>query len=167
MARPRISANAGILLGLGAGLALGIVAAATRSAFLAGLISIVEPFGTLWLNALRMTIVPLVVSLVVTGIAAASDAAGAGRAGGRTLLVIILFLVATGIFGAIAAPLLLAWFPIDPETSAAFTATLRGVDPVQAEVPPFSEWITGLIPSNVFAAAAEGAMLPLLVFSIL
>jgi Na+/H+-dicarboxylate symporter len=167
MARPRISANAGILIGLGAGLALGIVAAATRSPVLAQSISIVEPLGTLWLNALRMTIVPLVVSLVVTGIAAASDAAGAGRAGGRTLLVIVLFLAGAGLFGAIAAPLLLELLPIDPQTAAAFTATLRGAEPVRPEVPAFGDWITGLIPPNAIAAAAEGAMLPLLVFSIL
>ncbi len=42
-------------------------------------IVIAEPIGTAWLNALQMTIVPLVVSLLVTGVAATAEAACAGR----------------------------------------------------------------------------------------
>ena len=40
---------------------------------------VVQPIGRLWLNALQMTVVPLVVALVVVGVNAASDAAASGR----------------------------------------------------------------------------------------
>jgi len=163
----RTSPSVRILVGLAAGLTLGILAAATGAPALASLADVAEPVGTLWLNALRMTIVPLVVSLLVTGVAAARDAATTGRIGGRTMLVIVLFLAGSGLFGALAVPLALDVIPVDPRTVDAFRGALgRGGAPA-GEVPGFAEWITGIVPSNVFDAAAEGAMLPLIVFAIL
>jgi Na+/H+-dicarboxylate symporter len=114
-----------------------------------------------------MTIVPLVVSLLVTGVAAAHVAATTGRLGGRTLVTIVAMLVASGAFGAIAIPAALAWIPIDAEATAALAGALRGGEAPAGHVPAFGEWITGLVPPNALAAAVDGAMLPLVVFSIL
>ncbi|CAN5560472.1 dicarboxylate/amino acid:cation symporter [soil metagenome] len=156
-----------VLLGLALGLAAGAAVAATQRPTLLALVLVVEPIGTLWLNALRMTVVPLVVSLLVTGIAAASAAAAAGRVGGRTLLVIATFLAGAGIFSAIVTPLTLASLPIAPGTAAALRASIGSVPETPAGVPGFGEWITGIVPANPIQAAAEGAMLPLVVFSLL
>ena len=76
-----------ILIGLAAGTGLGAAAAAAGaplepSLVVAGLV------GGLWLDALRMTVVPLVFALIVTGIAAA---AAHSRAGGLTRHAILLF----------------------------------------------------------------------------
>ena len=72
-----------ILLALGAGLALGITAFAWVPGFAAGAANVADPIGTLWLNGLRMTIVPLLVALLVTGIAQTAAAAKAGAVAGR------------------------------------------------------------------------------------
>ena len=69
----------GILLALLAGLLLGIGSAAVGGAWVDRAIAVAEPIGAMWLNALRMTIIPLVVSLLITGIAASAEAARAGR----------------------------------------------------------------------------------------
>ena len=156
-----------VLLGLVLGLAAGIVVAATQHPALLSLVPVVEPVGTLWLNALRMTVIPLVMSLLVTGIASASAAAAAGRVAGRTLLVIAALLAGAGIFSALATPLLLAWFPISPATAAALRSSIGSVAEAPPVVPGFAEWITGLVPANPIKAAADGAMLPLVVFSLL
>ena len=153
----------GLVLGLGAGMA---IAAAQHPALL-NVVSVVEPVGTLWLNALSMTVIPLVVSLLVTGIASASAAAAAGRVGGRTLLVIAALLAGAGIFSALATPLLLAWVPISPGTTAALRSSIGSVAHTPPVVPGFAAWITSLIPANPIKAAADGAMLPLVVFSLL
>lgn len=156
-----------VLVGLVLGLAAGALVGAVDHPALLALVPVVEPLGALWLNALRMTVVPLVVSLLVTGVAEASAAARAGRVGGRTLLVIASLLTAAGLFSAIATPLLLAWFPIAAGTEAALQATLgRGVERAPT-VPGFAEWITDLVPANPIEAAAAGAILPLVVFSLL
>ena len=42
--------------------------------------------GGLWLNALKMTVIPLVVALLVTGVAKGAEAARAGRIAGRSVL---------------------------------------------------------------------------------
>ena len=156
-----------VLLGLVLGLAAGMAVAATESPTLLALVPVVEPVGTLWLNALRMTVIPLVVSLLVTGIASASAAAAAGRVGGRTLLVIAGLLVGAGIFSALATPLALTWIPISPATTAALRSSIGSVAHTPPVVPGFAEWITSLIPANPIKAAADGAMLPLVVFSLL
>src|SRR5215813_5495056 len=78
-----------VLLGLIVGLAAGIAIAASHNPALLSAADAVAPVGTLWVNAIRMTVIPLVVSLVITGVASASDVKSVGRLGGRTLAVFI------------------------------------------------------------------------------
>jgi proton glutamate symport protein len=161
-----MSMTARVLLGLALGLAGGIIGAATGHPALLALVPVVEPVGTLWLNGLRMTIVPLVFSLLVIGVGAMSDAAAAGRVGGRTLALIAGFLAAGALLGALATPTLLAWRPIAPETAAALRAGAGGAAEQTLSAPALGRWITGLVPVNPVQAAAEGAMLPLVVFAL-
>lgn len=161
-----MSLTSRVLAGVVLGLAAGALTAVTQHPALLPVGPIVEPVGTLWLNALRMTIIPLVVSLLVVGIATASAAAAGGRVGTRTLLVVACMLAAAALLTGIVAPPLLAWMPVGEATAAALRSTLRSVGDAPA-VPGFAEWITGLVPANPIQAAAEGAMLPLVVFSIL
>ena len=72
-----------VLLALAAGLAAGAAAQTWGIPGGTGTIALVEGLGQLWLNALRMTIIPLVFALLVTGIASIADAAATGRLGMR------------------------------------------------------------------------------------
>lgn len=156
-----------ILIGLGAGLLLGIIGATTRHPALLALQPIVEPIGSLWLNALRMTIIPLVVSLLVTSVASASEAADAGRVSARAIAVIAAMLCGAALFSALATPALLAVFPVDAETAAALTASVAGDATTTTAPPPMGQWIIDIIPANPIKAAAEGAMLPVVAFALL
>ena len=55
---------------------------------------IVQPVGRLWLNALQMTVVPLVLALVIVGVTTASDAATSGRTARRAIVVFLVLLSA-------------------------------------------------------------------------
>src|SRR5205809_1658925 len=99
-----MSSTARVLLGLDAGLAAGLALRAIEHPVAISIVTSVEPIGALWLNALRMSVVPLVVSLVITGVAAASDAAATGRAALRALLIIVLLLSAGAAASAIISP---------------------------------------------------------------
>ena len=77
---PRISQPTRILLALVLGLGAGIASVAAGGAWIEGAIATAEPIGGIWLNALQMTIVPLVVSLLITGIAASAEAREASSA---------------------------------------------------------------------------------------
>jgi proton glutamate symport protein len=119
--------------------------------------------GRLWLSALQMTVVPLVLSLVVLGVANAADAAASGRIARRALLVFVAILSLGAAFAATVAPLLLAQVPVDPQLAA----TLSSATPLEAGAAPgLAQWISGVIPSNAIMAAAQGAMLPLVVFAL-
>lgn len=151
-----------ILLGLAAGLGLGALAA--RAGFATGpVLEAAGIVGGLWLDALRMTIIPLVFSLVVTGIAAAAAQAGAGSVTRRSLMLFALILLASALVAALVGPLLLdAW---SPPALEALRAALPG-DKVPP-VPAAAEWLRGLVPTNPAAAAAEGAIVPLTIFALI
>ncbi len=123
-----------------------------------------QAIGTLWLNALRMTIVPLIVALLVTGIASAAKVAATGRlAGGSVALMIALLWCSAGL-AAIVTPLLLGWFPIPAASGEALRAALAGSAAV-GEVPGFAEFLLSLVPTNPVAAAANDQILPLILFT--
>lgn len=158
------SQAARILLGLAVGLALGIFAANQNASLAEGAATWLQPVGTAWLNALRMTIIPLIVALLVTGIAASAEAARASRITARAVALIAAMLVLSAIFAAIATPLLLDLFPMPREAANALAGALSSAEKVTAP-PPFTEFIASIIPTNPVAAAANDAILPLIVFT--
>ena len=81
-----------ILVALLAGLFAGIALAALAPAVVPGATAFAEPIGTAWLHALQMTIVPLVVALLVTGVAATAEAARAGRLAARAIALYVTLL---------------------------------------------------------------------------
>jgi proton glutamate symport protein len=113
-----------ILVALIVGLSAGILAIASGGAWVEESIAIVEPIGTLWLNALRMTIVPLVVALLITGIATSAEAARANRLAGRALLFFVLLLWLSALAAAILTPLFLDLFPLPAEAAQSLREAL-------------------------------------------
>src|SRR5512135_2810211 len=96
-----------VLLGLVAGLLLGILISATHIDWLAPLPALVEPLGLLFVNGIRMTVIPLVVASLMVGVASAGDAATIGRLGGRSLMLFFVAVLLACVFAAaIAFPLL-------------------------------------------------------------
>jgi len=153
-----------------AALVLGIVAGSliqrSGDPNLAEAASVVEAFGSLWLNTLRMTVVPLVVSLVITGIASVADTARTGGLVARAVTLFTLLLFAAATYSVAATNGLLSLWPLDPAAAQAFVAGV-GDDAVTISQPPtFVSWLAGLAPYNPVRAAAEDAMLPLVVFAI-
>jgi proton glutamate symport protein len=159
-----------VLIALAAAVAAGIAIAATRNAFLLHVADLLAPIGTLWVNAIRMTVIPLVVSLLITGVASASDVSAVSRVGGRTILVFVLLLTGTAI---VVMPLCLGVFGMLPQHGPATPAVPAGAAEATrqiltgGEAQTFSAWLTSLLPPNPVAAAATGAMMPLVLFTLL
>ena len=124
------------------------------------LVQSVALVGSLWLRALQMTIIPLIAALLVLGIAQMAEAARAGAAARKFLMLVFGVLIAGGLFASFAMPALLALFPI-PDSASAF---LADVPEDAGEVPDIFAFLASLIAPNVIAAAAETAMLPLTIF---
>jgi proton glutamate symport protein len=157
-----------LVVGLLAGAALASSVAPGTADRVVGLL---EPIGTLWVNAVRMTIVPLVVSMLIVAVASSESLRSMGRLGGTALAFFLTTLTVIGVFTALLAPPLLAGLTIDPQAAAALratatsssqqvVATVRGMGGI-------AQRITELVPANPIKAAADGAMLPLIVFSVI
>ncbi len=124
------------------------------------ILAIAGPVGTIWLRALQMTIVPLVAALLVTGTARMVETARAGPMARRTLIAFYSILAAGTLLAAFGMPAMLEAFPIPGAASAALAAEAGAPQ----AVPGMAQFFESLIAPNIVAAAAETAMLPLVVF---
>ena len=159
-----------VLLALLAGLAVGIIVGVT-GALGAEAAHAIAPLGTLWINAIRMTVVPLVVALLFTSVVGTDRTSEIGR---ETVVAFATFVGILFLAAGIAwllAPGLIDDMRVTPETSAAMRATVSttaGATRTQLDhLPGFRDWLAGLVPSNAIRAAVDGAMLPLIVFTAL
>jgi proton glutamate symport protein len=156
-----------VLVALVAGLGLGVGISVSESAALNTLARGIEPVGTLFINAIRMTIIPLVVSSLIVGVASAPDSRTIGRLGGRALLFMLVSLAIACTLGVLAAGPAFSLLSIDPAASAALraSAAANAADSTRT-MPTFAQWLVDLVPANPIKAAADGAMLPLIIFSL-
>lgn len=164
--RRRLGAPVKVLLALVVAALAGLSLSAHDPAQALAVAELFRPVGRLWLNALQMTVVPLVTALVIIGVNNASTAAASGRAARNSLLVFAVLLVASASFAAAVTPALLALLPTgDGAIVQGFRAAM-GSSQADAVAPTATQFLGSLIPSNALAAAASSAMLPLVIFAL-
>jgi Na+/H+-dicarboxylate symporter len=154
---------------LGAGIAAGIALSLVDAGVSRAIVAVVEPFGTLFVNAIRMTVVPLVVSSLIVGVASTEDRAMLARVGGRGILVFVLLLTLSGGLAALVTPPLMSNLQLDPAAVAQVRAASPSASSIAAGAASIqgpAAWLVSLVPSNAVAAAADGAMLPLIIFAL-
>jgi Na+/H+-dicarboxylate symporter len=159
-----------VLAALVAGFVFGSIAAATGSPATLRIVGFIEPLGTLWVNAIRMTVVPLVVSVLITGVVTGIGSRSLGRVGVRALVTFAILLIVAGLMALAIAPPLLARIPLTADVAerlraSATSASASTVNAVQ-QLPSLAQRIIETIPANPIRAAADGAMLPLVVFTL-
>ena len=140
----------GLVLGIIAGLGLGPSGLPFAQTWIA-------PLGDIFLNLIKMIIVPLVLSSLVVGAASVGDIKKVGRIGGKTLA---LYLGTTAI--AIALGLIIAII-LQPGSGLALTS--KAVAKTVSS-PPISAVIVGLIPANPMDAILKGNMLQIIIFAL-
>jgi len=151
--------HAAIAAGLVLGLLVGLGAAATGNVWLLTIAQASAPFGDVFMNALRMVVLPLIVSIIFASIARLGDPRKLGRIGGLTIAYYWLTLLPAIAIGMATMTFGLR-FASDiqmPEFEAATVPALQGI----------VDFLVNLVPANPFAAASNGAILPLIVFTAL
>lgn len=127
--------------------------------------------GTIFLNALKMLIVPLIVSAIICGLAGVGDGRTLGRLGLRTLL----FYIGTGLLAILVGLAMITWLEpgiIDGESAGKRLGLSADTGQVLASVQGKGSGdlvavLQRLIPANPVGAAAEGDMLGLVTFALL
>jgi Na+/H+-dicarboxylate symporter len=171
MAYLRLKLHWQILIALVLAVVVGLLTGTEAGLFGVTLYSVFDFVGKLFLNALKMLIVPLIVSSIIVGIAGIGGSQSLGKLGGKTLLYymttsLLAILVGLMVVNAIAPGI------VDGQPA-------KDLIGFTADVSSFEDKVAGkgtgdvvevflrLIPANVVAAAASGQMLGLIFFSLL
>src|SRR5665811_1059955 len=143
-----IAIAAGLILGL----IVGLGAAATGNDWLLTIAKGSAPFGAIFLNAIKMVVIPLIVTVIFTSIARLGDPRKLGRIGGLTLAYYWLTLIPAIAIGMATMKMGLQFVgDINmPQTGNTEVPALQGI----------VDFIVSLVPANPFAAASEGTILP-------
>ncbi len=163
MSNKKMGLTTKIFIGLIVGLIVGLILnkmgpSDFRDTFLVnGIFTLV---GTVFLNAIKMMVVPLVFVSLVNGAASMSDIKKLGRVGTKTLA---FYLITTAI--AITIAIVLATI-VNPGVGLDMSSLVKS-EPTIAEAKPLVKVITDMVPGNPIAAMASGEMLQIIVFALL
>jgi proton glutamate symport protein len=152
------------------GLATGALIAALGQTQAAFLTALVEPLGLLFINAIRMTVIPLVVAKLVVAVASTADDRALGRVGAGAVVLVVGTACMAAAFAALASRLALPF--LDPGGAAASLGAIAdqgqagAAERAAKAAPDLGQFLVSLVPANPFGAAAEGQLLPLVVFAL-
>ncbi len=121
-------------------------------------ILVIKPLGTVFVNLLKMCMVPIVFISITLSVAQVEDFKEFGRIGGRMFVQFMITTVAAAILGGFFVSVI--------KPGVGFSAEVTG-EVVAREAPTVSEVLLGIIPTNPVAALASGDLLPILFFAIM
>lgn len=116
--------------------------------------------GQLFLDALKMTIIPLIIAAVITGITSIGDVRKLGRLGGLTILYYTVTTAIAVMIGLVAVNI------IQPGTGVEIANMAPQAVTVKKDI-GISDIISSLISPNLFKSATETHILPIIVFSLI
>jgi Na+/H+-dicarboxylate symporter len=158
----------GLILGLVVGLAAWLLARYDGYPGLVDLLVGLRPLGTLFINLLSMVVIPLVAAALFAGIAKLGDLRTVGRLVVRSLgffWATALIAIAIGFLVALA---LLPHSFMSPEQQTALRAAAGAdvsvIERTAETIPTGLQFLVQLVPANPFKAAADGNLLPVIVF---
>ncbi|MEJ2518611.1 MAG: dicarboxylate/amino acid:cation symporter [Methyloceanibacter sp.] len=148
----------------------------TTDAFAPGMlgvsfVSVFEFVGAIFLNALKMIIVPLITSSIIVGVAGIGSGGNIGALGVRTLLFYAVTTLAAILIGLIAINIMKPGY-VDGKPAGEILALEAPADDISERIEgkgagDVVDLFKRLVPPNIVKAAAEGQMLGLIFFSIL
>ncbi len=144
-----------ILIGLIAGIIVGIVLNLMGQAEIAN--TYIKPFGTLFMNLIKMVIVPLVFASLVMGACGLGDIKSVGRIGGKTLAYFLVTTALAVIIGLIIGKVFNVGNGITLPTDASYEA------PAPVGI---VDTLLNIIPTNPFNALTQGNMLQVIAFAL-
>ena len=134
----------------------------------------IKPFGTIFINALKLIAVPLILASLIKGVSDLKDISKLSKIGGRTLFTFIFTTVVAVSIGLVIVNIINPGKTISEETrnqliDSYSTVVNKKIEAavVQSETGPL-QFLEDLVPSNIFAAASDnGNMLQVIFFAIL
>ncbi len=151
MQKKKLNLSIKVLIGLALGILAGLVLPAEFA------VTYVKPFGTLFLNLIKMVVVPLVFASIVVGTCGLGDAKALGRLGGKTILFYLFTTALAVTIGLVAANL----FPMGRELGFTMEAV---TNPAGTSI---VDTFLNIVPTNPIKALSDGNMLQVIFFAIM
>ena len=159
-----------ILIGLGAGTAVGAVANVADIEPLRNVLIQAEPVGTAFIRLITMIVIPLVIASLMVGTASLGDLRKLGRIGGKT---VVYYFVTTALavsHGLLLSNVIEPGGRVDPATrdqlASRYEGEAQGRVQIAAQAPSLKDVLLNMIPRNPVQAAADFDLLPLIFFSV-
>ena len=159
-----------ILIGLGAGTAVGAVANVADIEPLRNVLIQAEPVGTAFIRLITMIVIPLVIASLMVGTASLGDLRKLGRIGGKT---VVYYFVTTALavsLGLLLSNVIEPGGRVDPATrdqlASRYEGEAQGRVQIAAQAPSLKDVLLNMIPRNPVQAAADFDLLPLIFFSV-
>jgi len=160
-----------ILIGLAAGVVVGLLANVLDLRWLTLALGYLEPLGTVFIRAITMIVIPLVVASLLVGTASLGDLRKLGRIGGRTLGYYLATTAVAVTLGLVLSNVVRPGSRIEPATRDELAAQFAGEAASRVQLaeaaPSVRDVLIDLVPRNPIQAAAEFDLLPLIVFTVI
>lgn len=162
MKKLKISLAAQILIGLVLGVIVGAIFFGNTTAQ-----SYLQPFGDIFLNLIKMIVVPIIISTLIVGVAGTGDIKQLGRLGGKTLIYFEVITTVAIVVGLLAANLFQPGAGIDMnELQKSDISSYVETTEAEEDKSTF-QIIVDIVPKNIINAMAEGDMLAIIFFSVI
>jgi proton glutamate symport protein len=153
------------------GVATGMAANMLGLTWLQDVLARIEPIGTVFIRLIMMIVIPLIVASLILGTASLGDIRRLGRLGGKTVAFYLVTTAAAVTMGLLVSNIVRPGSRIDPATrdeiAAAFESDAASRVALADQRPSVAETLLNMVPSNPFRSAADGELLPLIIFSII
>ena len=128
-----------------------------------------QPLGKIFINLIKMIVIPLVLSMLILGIANAGDTKSVGKLGFKTIVYFEVITTVAIIVGLVAANIFQPGAGIDMSklTTSDISQYQQTTQEVSEHAHGLVNTILSLIPSNIFAAMNDGHMLPIIFFAVI
>ncbi|SDX02101.1 proton glutamate symport protein [Marininema mesophilum] len=160
----RISLAWQIIIGLVAGVIVGAIFYKNETA-----VTYLQPIGDIFIQLIKMIVIPIVVSCLIVGVAGVGDSKKLGRLGGKTILYFEIITTVALVVGLLMANVFQPGAGVDTDslTKGDLSSYMDTAKSTESQDHGLVEILVSIVPQNFFQSLAEGKMLPIIFFSVM
>ncbi|MDN4606306.1 cation:dicarboxylate symporter family transporter [Sporosarcina highlanderae] len=158
----KISLAYQILIGLALGIAVGAIFYGNQNVE-----TYLQPIGTMFINMIKMIVVPIIISTLIVGVAGTGDMKQLGKLGGKTLIYFEIVTTIAILVGLFAANIFKPGVGIDMSVLQKGNIDNYVQTTTEVQNNGFMDVLVSIVPSNIVDAMAAGNMLSIIFFSVL
>ena len=140
------------------GLVLGVIAGLAFQGAPAIATDYIKPFGTIYLNLIKMVVAPVVLLSIMQGIVSLQDVRKVGSIGVKTIAFYLCTTAVAVTLGLVFANIL--------QVGAGYVISTEGLSYEASEAPGLMQTIVNIFPSNFFQPLADATMLQVIVIAL-